>query len=84
MCGGSGAILHGGHLPSSACCLEPLLRKVVTVQSARLGEAQAGVEIARTNTNNLKYADDKTLMAECEEGLKSLLLRVKKKSENLA
>ena len=52
--------------------------------NAVLDDLQAGIKIARTNINNLRYADDKTLMAECEEELKSLLIRVKKKSENLA
>ena len=49
---------------------------------ARLDEAQAGIKISRRNINNLKYADDTTLMAESEEELKSLLMKVKKKSEN--
>ena len=48
--------------------------------NARLDESQAGVKIARRNTNNLRYADDTTLMAESEEELKSLL-RVKEESE---
>ena len=46
-----------------------------------LEEAQAGIKIARRNTNNLRYADDTTLMAESEEELKSLLMKVKEKSE---
>ena len=49
------------------------------MQNARLNEAQAGIKIARTNINNLRYADDITLMAECEE-LKSLLMKVKEES----
>ena len=49
---------------------------------AGLNEAQAGIKISRRNINNLKYADDTTLMAESEEELKSLLMKVKKKSEN--
>ena len=48
-----------------------------------LDEAQAGIKIARRNTNNLKYADDTTLMAESEEELESLLIKVKEESENL-
>ena len=50
------------------------------MQNARLDEAQAGIKIARNNTNNLRYANDTTLMAENEEELKSLLMnmRVKK------
>ena len=48
-----------------------------------LGEAQAGIKIARRNINNLRYADDTTLMAESEEGLKSLLMKVKEDSEKV-
>ena len=54
------------------------------MRSAGLEEAQAGIKIARRNINNLKYADDTTLMAESKEELKSLLMKMKKKSENLA
>ena len=46
-------------------------------------EAQAGIKIARTNINNLRYADDTTLMAESEEELKSLLMKVKEESEKV-
>ena len=46
-------------------------------------EAQAGIKIARRNSNNLRYADDTTLMAESEEELKSLLMKVKKESEKV-
>ena len=49
--------------------------------NAGLGESQAGIKIARTNINNLRYADDTTLMAESEEELRSLLMRVKEESE---
>ena len=49
--------------------------------NAGLDEAQAGIKIARTNANNLRYADDITLMAESEEELKSLLMKVKEESE---
>ena len=49
-----------------------------------LEEAQAGIKIARRNVNNLRYADDTTLMAESEEELKSLLIEVKVESEKLA
>ena len=49
--------------------------------NAGLDEAQAGIKIARRNINNLRYADDTTLMAESEEELKSLLMKVKKESE---
>ena len=51
------------------------------MQNAGLNESQAGIKTARRNINNLRYADDKTLMAESEEELKSLLLRVKEKTE---
>ena len=50
--------------------------------NARLDEAQAGIKIARRNINKLRYADDTTLMAESEEELKSLLMKVKEESEN--
>ena len=49
--------------------------------NARLEEAQAGIKIARKNINNLRYSDDTTLMAESEEELKSLLMKVKESSE---
>ena len=48
-----------------------------------LDEAQAGIKIAEKNINNLRFADDTTLMAESEEELKSLLMKVKKESEKL-
>ena len=51
------------------------------MRNARLDESQAGIKSARRNTNNLTYADDTTLMAESEEELKSLLMRVKEESE---
>ena len=51
------------------------------MRNAGLDEAQAGIKIARRNTNNLRYADDTTLMAESKEELKSLLMKVKVKSE---
>ena len=50
------------------------------MQNARLDESQAGIKIARRNINNLRYADDTTLMAESEEELKSLLMRVKEEN----
>ena len=51
------------------------------MQYTRLDEAQSGIKIAGRNINNLRYADDTTLMAESEEELKSLLMKVKEKSE---
>ena len=53
------------------------------MRNAGLEEAQAGIKIARRNINNLRYADDTTLMGECEEELKSLLMKVKEESENV-
>ena len=53
------------------------------MQNAGLNEAQAGIKIARRNINNLRYADDTTLMAESEEELKSLMMKVKEKSEKV-
>ena len=50
------------------------------MRNARLDEAQAGIKIARRNINNLRYADDTTLMAEIKEELKSLLMKVKEES----
>ena len=53
------------------------------MRNAGLEEAQAGIKIAGRNINNLRYADDTTLMAESEEELKSLLMKVKEESENI-
>ena len=53
------------------------------MRNARLDEAQAGIKIARRNTNNLRYTDDTTLMAESNEELKSLLMKVKVESEKV-
>ena len=54
------------------------------MQNAELDEAQTGIKIAGRNINNLRYTDDTTLMAESEEELKNLLMKVKEESENLA
>ena len=51
------------------------------MQNAKLNELQAGIKMAGRNTNHLRYADDTTLMAESEEELKSLLMKVKEESE---
>ena len=51
------------------------------MKNAGLGESQAGIKIARRNINNLRYADDTTLMAETKEELKSLLMKMKEKSK---
>ena len=53
------------------------------MRNAGLEEAQAGIKIARRNINNLRYADDTTIMAENEEELKSLLMKVKEESEKV-
>ena len=54
------------------------------MRNAGLEEAQAGIKIARRNINNLRYADDTTLMAESEEELKRLLMQVKEENKKLA
>ena len=63
------------------CILSHCLYAECIMQNARLDEAQAGIKIAGKNINNLRYADDTTLMAESEEELKSLLIKVKKENE---
>ena len=66
------------------CILSPCLFNLYAeyvMQNPGLDEAQAGIKIARRNINNLRYADDITLMAESEEELKSLLMKVKEESE---
>ena len=68
------------------CILSPCLFNFYAeyiMKNAGLEEAQAGVKIARRNINKLRYADDTTLMAESEEELKSLLMKVKEESENV-
>ena len=69
------------------CILSPCLFNFYAeciMWNVRLDESQAGIKIDGRNINNLKYADDTTLMAESKEKLKSLLMRVKEKNENLA
>ena len=63
-------------------CLYNLYAEYIT-RNAGLDEEQAGIKIARRNINNLRYADDTTLMAESEEELKSLLMEVKEESEKV-
>ena len=63
-------------------CLFNLYAEYI-VRNAGLEEAQAGIKIARRNINNVRYADDTTLMAESEEELKSLLMKVKEESEKV-
>ena len=72
-------VCQGCILPA---CLFNLYAEYI-MRNAGLEEAQAGVKIARRNINNLRYADDTTLMEESEEELKSLLIKVKEESENV-
>ena len=72
--------VHQGFILSP--CLFNLYAEYI-MRNARLDEAQARIKIARRNINNLRYADDTTLMAESEEKLKSLLMKVKEKSEKV-
>ena len=68
------------------CVLSPCLYNLYAeciMRNAGLEEAQAGIKIARRNNNNLRYADDTTLMAERKEELKSLLMKVKGESEKV-
>ena len=68
------------------CILSPCLFNLYAeyiIRNAGLEEAQAGIKIAGRNINNLRYADDTTLMAESKEELKSLLMKVKKESEKV-
>ena len=94
---GQEAIVRTGHRTTGwfqigegvcqGCILSPCLFNLYTeyiLRSAGLEEAQAGIKIAGRNINNLRYADDTTLMAESEEELKSLLMNVKEESEKLA
>ena len=69
------------------CILSPYLFNLYAeyiIRNTGLEEAQAGIKIARRNINNLRYADDTTLMAESEEELKNLLMKVKEESEKVA
>ena len=71
---------------SQGCILSPCLFKLYAeyiMRNAGLEEAQAGIKIAGRNTNNLSYADDTTPMAESEEELKSLLMKVKEEGEKV-
>ena len=68
------------------CILSPCLFNLFAeyiMRNAALDEAQAGIKIARRHINNLRYADDTTFMAESEEELKSLLMKVKEESEKV-
>ena len=72
--------VHQGYILSP--CLFNFYAEYI-MRNAELEEAQAGIKIARRNINNLRYADDTTLMAESEEELKSLLMKVKEESEKV-
>ena len=68
------------------CTLSPCLFNLYAeyiIRNARLDEAQDGIKVSRRNINNLRYADDTTLMAECEQELKSRLKKVKEESEKV-
>ena len=71
---------------SQGCILSPCLFNLYAeyiIRNTGLEEAQAGIKIAERNINNLRYADDTTLMAESEEELKSILMKVKEESEKV-
>ena len=74
----TGKGVHQGYILSP--CLFNLYAEYI-IRNAGLDEAQAGIKIARRNINNLRYTDDTTLMAESEEELKSLLMKVKEEIE---
>ena len=91
---GQEATVRIGHRPTDwfqiekgvhqGCTLSPCLFNLYAeyiMQNSRLDEAQTGIKISGRNINNLRYADDTTLMAESEEELKSLLMKVKEESE---
>ena len=94
LCAGQHAIVRTGHGTTDrfknvkgmhqSCILSPCLFNLYAeyiMRHASLDEAQAAIKISRRNINNLRYADDSTLMAESEEELKSLLMKVKEESE---
>ena len=79
----TGSKLRKEYVKAIYCC--PCLFNLYAeyiMQNARLDETQAGIKISGRNINNLRYTDDTTLMAESEEELKSLLMKVKEESEN--
>ena len=79
-------VLQIGKGVRQGCILSSCLFNLYTeyiIQNPRLDEAQAGIKTAGRNINNLRYADDMTLMAEREEELKSLLMKVKRESEKV-
>ena len=77
---------HIGKGMCQGCILSPCLFNIYAeymMKNARLDELKVGIQIASRNINNLRYADDATLMAESEEDLESFLMRVKKESEKV-
>jgi len=77
---------HTGKGVCQGCILSPCLFNSYAeyiIWNAQLDEAQAGIKIDKRNINNLRYADDTTLMAESEEELKSLLMKVKEESKKV-
>ena len=77
---------QNGKRVHQGCMLSPCIFNIYAeyiMRKARLDEAQDGVKIARRNINNLRYADDTTLMAESEEKLKSLMMKLKEESEKV-
>ena len=96
LCAGQGKTVRTGHRTTDwfqirkgirqGCILSPYLFNLYAeyiMRNAGLEEAQAGIKIARRNINNLRYADDTTLMAGSEETLRSLLIKVKEESEKV-
>ena len=96
LCAGQEATVRTGHGTTDwfqigkgvcqGCILSPCLFNLYAeyiMRNARMDEAQAGTQIAGRNINNLRYADDTTLMAESEEELKSLLMKVKEENEKV-
>ena len=97
LCAGQEATVRTGHGTTDwfqtgkgvhqGCILSPCLFNLYAeyiMRHSGLEEAQAGIKIARRNINNLRYTDDTTLIAESEEELKNLLMKVKEESEKLA
>ena len=78
----TGSTLREAYVKAAVACLFKLYAEYI-MRNARLDEAKAGIKIAGRNINNLRYADDTTLIAESEEELKSLLMKVKEESEKL-
>ena len=96
LCAGKEAAFRTGHITRDwfqikkgvcqGCILSPCLFNLYAeyiIGNARLDETQAGIKITRKNINNLRYADDTTLMAESKEKLKSFLMKVKEESEKV-